>query len=220
MNFLAHFFLSGDDPALMTGNFLADFISNREVNELPEEIRRGIVLHRQIDQYTDAHEAVRQSIQRLYPRHRKYAPVLVDVYYDYFLIHNWAQFTTEDFAAFPGAGLRGPAPVSACYAAQLAPASFGHGTSRLAEQLRGVRGAGIHLYAHEKSDFHAGAVGGGGGDLEGFSGGDGCGISVVFSGGGRVCGWEVRADGKSLAPRLRRSESYEFSPADRADFRR
>ncbi|HOY17972.1 MAG TPA: ACP phosphodiesterase [Haliscomenobacter sp.] len=100
MNFLAHFFLSGDDPALMTGNFLADFISNREVNELPEEIRRGIVLHRQIDQYTDAHEAVRQSIQRLYPRHRKYAPVLVDVYYDYFLIHNWAQFTTEDFAAF------------------------------------------------------------------------------------------------------------------------
>ena len=100
MNFLAHFFLSGDDPALMTGNFLADFISNREVNELPEEIRRGIVLHRQIDQYTDAHAAVRQSIQRLYPRHRKYAPVLVDVYYDYFLIHNWAQFTKEDFSAF------------------------------------------------------------------------------------------------------------------------
>jgi acyl carrier protein phosphodiesterase len=100
MNFLAHFFLSGDDPALMTGNFLADFLNNREVNELPEEIRRGILLHRQIDQYTDSHEAVRQSIQRLYPRHRKYAPVLVDVYYDYFLIHNWNSYTTEDFAVF------------------------------------------------------------------------------------------------------------------------
>jgi len=100
MNFLAHFFLSGDDPALMTGNFLADFLNNREVNELPEEIRRGILLHRQIDQYTDGHEAVRQSIQRLYPRHRKYAPVLVDVYYDYFLIHNWNDYTAEDFTAF------------------------------------------------------------------------------------------------------------------------
>lgn len=100
MNFLAHFFLSGDDPALMAGNFLADFISNREVNELPVEVRQGIVLHRQIDHYTDAHAAVRQSIQRLYPRHRKYAPVLVDVYYDYFLVHNWAMYTTEDFGAF------------------------------------------------------------------------------------------------------------------------
>lgn len=100
MNFLAHFFLSGDDPAIMTGNFLADFISNREVNELPVEVQKGVILHRQIDHFTDAHAAVRQSIQRLYPRHRKYAPVLVDVYYDYFLIHNWGEYTTEDFGAF------------------------------------------------------------------------------------------------------------------------
>lgn len=100
MNFLAHFFLSGDDPAIMTGNFLADFISNREVNELPAEVQKGVVLHRQIDHFTDAHAAVRQSIQRLYPRHRKYAPVLVDVYYDYFLIHNWGEYTNEGFETF------------------------------------------------------------------------------------------------------------------------
>jgi acyl carrier protein phosphodiesterase len=100
MNFLAHFFLSGDDPAMMTGNFLADFLSNREVNELPPELYPGILLHRQIDRFTDAHQSVRQSIQRLYTRHRKYAPVLVDVYYDYFLIHNWGTYTQEEFSDF------------------------------------------------------------------------------------------------------------------------
>lgn len=100
MNFLAHFFLSEDDEALSVGNFLADFISKREADSLPESIQRGIRLHRLIDQYTDEHPLVRQGISRLHAHHRKYARVVLDVFYDFFLIHNWPQYSVESLDDF------------------------------------------------------------------------------------------------------------------------
>lgn len=100
MNFLAHFVLSDHDEALLTGNFLADFISNQEVKSLPTAIQEGIFLHRKIDSFMDNHPIVRQGSRRLYPYHHKYAPVVMDVLYDYLLAQNWHVFrqdTLEDF---------------------------------------------------------------------------------------------------------------------------
>ena len=48
MNFLAHLYLSGEDEELMIGNFIADFIRNREVTNYSEGIQKGIFLHRKI----------------------------------------------------------------------------------------------------------------------------------------------------------------------------
>lgn len=92
MNHLAHFFLSGDDEDIAIGNFVADFISNREVPQFTEGVQRGIMLHRAIDAFTDAHPVVKQSTKRLHPFHHKYAPVIVDVYYDFLLAKNWAKY--------------------------------------------------------------------------------------------------------------------------------
>lgn len=100
MNFLAHLFLSNNQEQLMVGNFIADFISNKDLDRYDGGILEGIYLHRKIDFYTDNHPVVRESTVLLRPQHRKYAPVLLDLYYDYLLIHNWDQFSEISLEAF------------------------------------------------------------------------------------------------------------------------
>ena len=103
MNFLAHTFLSCQDEELLIGNFLGDFVRNRELPDFAPRIREGIHLHRKIDRYTDDHPMVRRARSRMYDRHSKYAGVLVDVFYDYCLSTNWSAYSPdeplEDFAA-------------------------------------------------------------------------------------------------------------------------
>jgi acyl carrier protein phosphodiesterase len=93
MNHLAHFFLSDNNDDLAIGNFVADFITNRELPHFTEGVQRGIFLHRAIDAFTDTHPIVKQSTKRLHPFHHKYAPVIVDIYYDFLLAKNWATYT-------------------------------------------------------------------------------------------------------------------------------
>ncbi len=100
MNFLAHLFLSCDNEQLLLGNYMADFLRNNEVAALPEAIQKGIQLHRKIDSYTDQHPITRQGTKRLHAKHHKYAPVIIDIFYDYFLVKNWERYSPlplEDF---------------------------------------------------------------------------------------------------------------------------
>jgi acyl carrier protein phosphodiesterase len=100
MNFLAHMLLSCESDSLMTGNFLGDLLRNREIAELPDPIREGVQLHRKIDVFTDNHPRVKRSSHLLHDRHHKYAPVLVDVYYDFFLARHWLRFHPEPLPDF------------------------------------------------------------------------------------------------------------------------
>ncbi len=100
MNFLAHAYLSGDDPEVLFGNFVADGIKGTAAQDYPEGIRRGIALHRRIDAFTDTHPIVKQSVARLQPQFRKYAVVIVDIYYDHFLSRNWQNYSDQDLVAF------------------------------------------------------------------------------------------------------------------------
>lgn len=100
MNFLAHLFLSRENESLLVGNFLADFVSNRDLFQFPEAVVEGVLLHRKIDTYTDNHPAVRRGVRRLHARHRKYAPVIIDVYYDYFLSKNWTLYNEQPLSVF------------------------------------------------------------------------------------------------------------------------
>lgn len=100
MNFLAHFYLSGEDEHLITGNFLGDFLSNRAVADLPEPVRAGVRLHRKIDSFTDQHPVIRQSVKWLRPAHGKYAPVLLDVFHDFILAKNWERYSSEGLGDF------------------------------------------------------------------------------------------------------------------------
>ena len=92
MNYLAHAFLSGADKQILVGNFIADAVKGKAVNNYPDEIRRGIILHRFIDEYTDHHAMHRASRSKLTSRYRHYAGVLVDIYYDHYLAKNWQQY--------------------------------------------------------------------------------------------------------------------------------
>ena len=93
MNFLAHLFLSGDDIHLMIGNFIGDSVKGHRYDSFPDGIRKGILLHRAIDHYSDNHPVFLQSVERLRPRYRKYAGVIVDMYYDHFLARYWHEFS-------------------------------------------------------------------------------------------------------------------------------
>lgn len=101
MNFLAHLYLSGTNPKIMTGNFIGDFVKGRHLHEQFEnEIVRGIEIHRAIDLFTDTHPIVSISKQRLRPVYRHYSPVIVDVFYDHFLAANWTNYHDQTLAAF------------------------------------------------------------------------------------------------------------------------
>ncbi|MEJ0057185.1 MAG: ACP phosphodiesterase [Bacteroidota bacterium] len=103
MNFLAHLYLSGNDPEVMVGNFIGDFVKGRAVASLyGTGIANGIELHRAIDHFTDHHPVVRQSKARLFPIYRHYSAVIVDIFYDHFLAAGWKRYSTEpldDYAA-------------------------------------------------------------------------------------------------------------------------
>ncbi len=100
MNHLAHLLLSCQDDHLLVGNFLADFLSKREMDQYPQNIQRGFELHRFIDNFTDNHPEVRKATALLHARHHKYAPVIVDIFFDYFLSLHWLDFHPEPLEAF------------------------------------------------------------------------------------------------------------------------
>ncbi len=100
MNFLAHLYLSGDEEHLIVGNFLADFLKNRQVASLPRPIQEGIRMHRKIDSFTDQHPVIRQSAQRLRPAHGRYAPVILDILHDFLLAKNWKRYSDVPLQEF------------------------------------------------------------------------------------------------------------------------
>lgn len=100
MNFLAHIFLSGKNEELTIGNFVADSIKGKKYLKYPEGIQKGILLHRAIDSYTDAHPVVRKSTSRLFKNYSHYAGVIIDIYYDHFLAANWDEYSNIPLEVF------------------------------------------------------------------------------------------------------------------------
>ncbi len=93
MNYLAHFFLAENTPESLLGNLLGDFVKGSAVNLYPQEIIKGIYLHRKVDSYTDSHAIVRSSKSLVCSQRRRFAGVLIDVFYDHFLAKNWREYS-------------------------------------------------------------------------------------------------------------------------------
>jgi len=93
MNFLAHLYLSKDNKDIMIGNFIADGIPGNKFEHYSKEIKQGILLHREIDTFTDAHPIVRQSKRRLHTRYKHYKGVVIDIFYDHYLAKNWQLYS-------------------------------------------------------------------------------------------------------------------------------
>lgn len=93
MNVLAHIYLSGDSEEIIIGNYIGDFVKGRDYLKYPEGIRKGIILHRHIDAFTDRHPVVARSKIHFTQRYHKYAGVITDILYDHYLTKEWDLFS-------------------------------------------------------------------------------------------------------------------------------
>jgi acyl carrier protein phosphodiesterase len=100
MNFLAHMYLSGESDEIRLGNFIGDYVKGHDYRFYPDLVRKGIILHRDIDTFTDSHPIVRHSKMRFVNAYHKYAGVIVDILYDHFLAVQWDKYSREDLSDF------------------------------------------------------------------------------------------------------------------------
>jgi acyl carrier protein phosphodiesterase len=102
MNHLAHALLSAPDEDVMLGGLIADFLRGRVDPALPRGVRLGIALHRAVDVYTDSHAEVAAARARFEPPYRRYAGILLDIWFDHLLAREWATYgvgTLHEFSA-------------------------------------------------------------------------------------------------------------------------
>jgi len=100
MNFLAHAYLSFNDPALTVGNMIADFVKGKQILQFDESIQQGIRLHRAIDTFTDQHPATAAAKAFFRPTCGLYGAVFMDIVYDHYLANDPQHFTPESLEAF------------------------------------------------------------------------------------------------------------------------
>jgi acyl carrier protein phosphodiesterase len=93
MNYLAHLYLSGDDENVITGNFIGDYVKGKNYLKYPGKIREGILLHRQIDSFTDAHPCFKEVKVLLRPDFGLFSGIITDLLYDHLLAANWHSFS-------------------------------------------------------------------------------------------------------------------------------
>ncbi len=79
---------------------MTDFLKKKEEANYTGRVLEGIELHRQIDSYTDSHPASLELRKILRKRHGKYAPVVVDLVWDYFLSINWSDYSGSKLPDF------------------------------------------------------------------------------------------------------------------------
>ena len=101
MNILAHLYLSAGINDLMLGNFIGDFVKGNKYLDFPGDIQKGILLHREIDTFTDKHPAHKSSRDRFREQYGLYSGIVVDIVFDHFLAKQWTDFhssTLDDYA--------------------------------------------------------------------------------------------------------------------------
>jgi acyl carrier protein phosphodiesterase len=77
------------------GNLVADFVKGRQLYGYAPGIQKGVLLHRAIDAFTDAHDATKALKAFFRPQYRLYAGAFADVVYDHFLANDSAAFENE-----------------------------------------------------------------------------------------------------------------------------
>jgi len=97
MNFLCHMLLSGADEQVLVGNFMGDFVKGPLAERFPERIRLGVALHRRIDSFASRADLFQRSRLRIDPHYGLYRGVLIDLFYDHFLVTGWSEWSDESF---------------------------------------------------------------------------------------------------------------------------
>ena len=96
MNFLAHAYLSFNDPDILAGNMISDFVKGRKQYTYPARIQKGIRLHRLIDTFTDEHPCTKEIRKFFQPAYGLYSGAFTDIVYDYFLANDKKEFGSDE----------------------------------------------------------------------------------------------------------------------------
>ena len=100
MNYLAHAYFSFNDPGILVGNMISDFVKGKKKFDYPVHIQAGIMLHRTIDTFTDNHPATKEAKEFFRPHYRLYSGAFIDVVYDHFLAVDSTEFNESSLFDF------------------------------------------------------------------------------------------------------------------------
>ena len=100
MNYLAHLHLGGQRPGQLLGSLYGDFVKGRLQGQFEPEIEAAIQLHRSIDVFTDRHPLVDASLARFSLTRRRYAGIVLDVFFDHCLARDWALYADRPLELF------------------------------------------------------------------------------------------------------------------------
>jgi len=95
MNYLAHAYLSFNEPEILAGNMISDFVKGRKKFDYSLTIQQGIALHRAIDQFTDFHPVTQEAKSYFKKDYRLYSGAFVDVVFDHFLANDKNEFSND-----------------------------------------------------------------------------------------------------------------------------
>ncbi|MGV3529961.1 MAG: ACP phosphodiesterase [Flavisolibacter sp.] len=100
MNYLGHAYLSFEQTPILVGNMVSDFVKGRARFDFPEDIQKGIMLHREIDNFTDFHPAVKEAKLVFKTDYGLYSGPLVDVIFDHYLALDAESFPPQQLLPF------------------------------------------------------------------------------------------------------------------------
>ena len=100
MNYLAHLHLSNDNPNFISGSVLGDFIKGNPHRDFDKEIAYAIMLHRNIDSFTDKHAIVRKCRESIHPDYRRFSGIMLDIIFDHFLAKHWSLYSDKTLESF------------------------------------------------------------------------------------------------------------------------
>ncbi len=102
MNYLAHLHLGGQQPEQLLGSLYGDFVKGPLAGRFSLPLEAAIRLHRQIDVFTDSHPLVLQSLGRFPRERRRYAGIILDVFFDHCLAAHWQDYAEQPLEQFTG----------------------------------------------------------------------------------------------------------------------
>ena len=102
MNYLAHLHLGGQQPEQLLGSLYGDFVKGPLAGRFSVSLEAAIRLHRQIDVFTDSHPLVLQSLGRFPRERRRYAGIILDVFFDHCLALHWHDYAEQPLEQFTG----------------------------------------------------------------------------------------------------------------------
>lgn len=100
MNFLAHIHLSGNTPKVKLGNFISDSVKGSSYKEYCDEMQKGILMHRDIDSYTDSHHITKEINSIIRISAGRFSGIYTDIFYDHFLSVNWQSYNSMPLSLY------------------------------------------------------------------------------------------------------------------------